>query len=464
MTKSLSLESDSLPSSFRAIARPLPLPAASNRLIGGVSGSATRLPGRGGSKGRQSGGQVTEPLQGFSTGSFGGFNEDKREERKEEEASLLRDKRSKLRAARSAALSATDTSGPVYGASGSSTTAAGANVSAGVGGFGVRGPGGHVRGRAVGTAGGGGNILSMSSELLSSLKIARGRDGDAISGRIRLKPKVKEQSRNMDEEVVQTVDLSFVPVLVAPPIEDRLDGAAAVTFTAAADVFSPSPSASSTRQDRDRDRDRGRERDIEGDSGPYSTEEFFYSEFDLSRVVTEEESEDARLVLERSVEMDGLNEVLEGSIEEVEYSNIRYDGKNKKMRQKKVDEKERKASEEKEKKSMKGKGEIIQERSSNYFLPKNENGNENEIEAVLRDTVGPGLSLPSDENENTARDRDIDARATRNSKSRVRVPESMLSAADEMANEFSALRADLGDLDDAHVRSSYTSSHSSSSY
>ena len=62
-------------------------------------------------------------------------------------------------------------------------------------------------------------LLSMNSELLNSLRGARGKDTMPIA---HVKSKVRvEVVRDMDQEIVQTVDIPLVPLLVAPPIEDR---------------------------------------------------------------------------------------------------------------------------------------------------------------------------------------------------------------------------------------------------
>ena len=75
----------------------------------------------------------------------------------------------------------------------------------------------------------GGRFVNMRKELLKALKGARGRGNDRgamPSPQIRNNKKDntmknKFEGTDRDQDIVQTVDLSLVPLLVAPPIEDE---------------------------------------------------------------------------------------------------------------------------------------------------------------------------------------------------------------------------------------------------
>jgi hypothetical protein len=107
--------------------------------------------------------------------------------------------------------------------------------------------------------------------------------------------------------------------------------------------------------------------------------------------------------------------VLEGSIEEVEYSEITYDEKSGKVKRV-VDPVVHAPSEEPKREGSK------------YFLATDDPS------AQIDPTVS-GLRFASNQGP----------------RSSVPMSVSTMSAADEMANELTALKNDLGDLDDAHV-------------
>ena len=414
VTRSLSLESDSLPSSFRALVAPLSTGKTTKNIVNNIAGpksavnplSGVTLPSRN-SVGRR--GAVTA----------GDSDDDADDASAQREADILRDKRSKLRAARSVVLSATET----LAASEERNRAAAAGDRQVQGQVQVQGEGqGQVDGvsaarSAKGWMGSRGDkLLSMNNELLNSLRGARGREAVPSA---HVKPKVRvEVVRDMDQEIVQTVDIPLVPLLVAPPIEDRVDAETPVTFIPAADVYSIPASSPSSESAKKRKR------------GSHSVEEFSYDEFDPNEVshldgtLQSPESHSAGTGTGTGG-IEGLGLILEGSIEEVEYSKITYDEKSGKV--KRVEEPIAQFTPSEEPKTE----------GSKYFLPTDES-------SAHADPTVSGLRFESNQGP----------------RSSVPIIVSTMSAADEMANELTALKNDLGDLDDAHVSRIFTLSTS----
>jgi hypothetical protein len=386
VTRSLSLESDSLPSSFRALIAPLSAAKAAKNVVNNIPGpkppvnplNGASLPGR----------SSVERSKGTVTVADVDDDVDAVEARRE--ADIVKEKRSKLRAARSVILSAAE----VTGASDDRgrVAAAGEKHAQVEGTTSSRGDKGWM-----GTTGE--KLLSMNSELLNSLRGARGKE-TVPTGHV--KPKVRvEVVRDMDQEIVQTVDIPLVPLLVAPPIEDRADTVTPVTFIPAADVYSippVSPNSESNSKKRKRDN--------------YSVEEFSYDEFDPNEV---SHIGSLQSPVSGAGDIEGLGLVLEGSIEEVEYSKITYDEKSGKV--KRVEDPVVHIPSEEPTKE-----------GSKYFLSPDD-------PPAQSDPTVSGLRFASNQG----------------SRSSVPMSVTTMSAADEMANELTALKNDLGDLDDAHV-------------
>ena len=388
VTRSLSLESDSLPSSFRALVAPTSTAKAAKNVVTNIpvhkppvnplNGAA--LPGR----------NSVERSRGAVSVSAGDVDDDVDDAEARREADILREKRSKLRAARSVVLSAAESTGAsddrkrVPAAGEKHAQVEGTTSSRGDKGW--MGPTGE-------------KLLSMNSELLNSLRGARGKDTMPIA---HVKSKVRvEVVRDMDQEIVQTVDIPLVPLLVAPPIEDRADTVTPVTFIPAADVYSiptVSPNSESVSKKRKRDN--------------YSVEEFSYDEFDPAEV---SHIGSLQSPVSGAGDIEGLGLVLEGSIEEVEYSKITYDEKSGKV--KRVEEPVVHVPSEEPKKE-----------GSKYFLPSDDT-------SAHSDPTVSGLRFASNQGPRSSAPLSV----------------TTMSAADEMANELTALKNDLGDLDDAHV-------------
>lgn len=383
VTRSLSLESDSLPSSFRALVAPPSATKAAKNVVNNIPGpkppvnplKGASLPGRNGVERSRSAMTVAD------------VDDEVDDVDARREADIVREKRSKLRAARSVILSAAESTGASDGRNRAATAAAQVEgITSSRGDKEWMGPTGE-------------KLLSMNSELLNSLRGARGKETVPIA---HVKPKVRDEVvRDMDQEIVQTVDIPLVPLLVAPPIEDRADTVTPVTFIPAADVYSiPAVSPKSESNTKKRKRNN------------YSVEEFSYDEFDPSEV-SHIGSLQSPVSGERDIE--GLGLVLEGSIEEVEYSEITYDEKSGKVKRV-VDPVVHAPSEEPKREGSK------------YFLATDDPS------AQIDPTVS-GLRFASNQGP----------------RSSVPMSVSTMSAADEMANELTALKNDLGDLDDAHV-------------
>ena len=459
MTKSLLLESDSLPSSFRAILTPISstkpdkkMPSSGTGYRGGTSTTSTsRTPSPPGSDTTRFIKNVRNKENLNADIDEGG---DVAAEESEEKMRETKEKRIKLRAERSVILSNSDNqniSESIVGGEGGGGGGGGGKVQAPVQGS-TQGPGQgqgqgqchtHAPNAKAGRTGGsvGGQLLRMSSELLSSLKGLKGRD-TAPAPPPPLKMVNAEVTRDRDQDIIQTVDLPSVFVLVAPPIEDRVDSVSPVTFVPAADVYStPSSVPPSAIHGHVRSSKKIKS---------YTVEEFRYNEFDLDEFsdqngsVNEPAGQDLKQGNSDSVgDIDGLGLVMEGSIEEVEYSDIRYAGNS---RQSQKNEEEERAKKSNNKKST------DKVRSGlKYFLPTDGLSQQSSragigvgVEGMMgswgSDMRASGLHFTS----NSDSDPSI--------RSSTPMSVALMSATEEMANELTALKNDLGDLDDPHVR------------
>lgn len=456
MTKSLLLESDSLPSSFRAILTPISstkpdkkMPSSGAGYRGVTSTTRTAAP------------PATETTRFIkNVRNKENFNADIDEggdvaaEESEEKMRETKEKRIKLRAERSVILSKTDNqNGPESVVGEGRGGGGGGKVQGSVQGS-AQGQGqgqgqGHTHAPSAkaGRTGGsvGGQLLRMSSELLSSLKGLKGRE-TAPAPPPPLKMEINaEVTRDRDQDIIQTVDLPSVFVLVAPPIEDRVDSVSPVTFVPAADVYStPSSVPPSSINGHARSSKKIKS---------YTVEEFRYNEFDLDEFsdqnggINVPAGQDLKSSNSDAVsDIDGLGLVMEGSIEEVEYSDIRYAGNS---RQSQKNEEEERAKKSNIKKST------DRVRSGlKYFLPTDGLSQQSS-------RAGPGVGVGVGV-EGMIGSWGSDMRAsglqfTPNSDSdpsiRSSTPMSvaLMSATEEMANELTALKNDLGDLDDPHV-------------
>jgi hypothetical protein len=446
VTKSLLLESDSLPSSFRAMLTPISSTKPDKKMP--RSGAGYR--------GMTSATSTPSPPARFikNVRNKENFNADIDEgdvagEEIEEKMRETKEKRIKLRAERSVILSKTDNQNISESVVGEGRGGGGGKVQASVQGSAqgqALGQGhAHAPSAKAGRTGGsvGGQLLRMSSELLSSLKGLKGRE-TAPAPPPPLKMEINaEVTRDRDQDIIQTVDLPSVFVLVAPPIEDRVDSVSPVTFVPAADVYStPSSVPPSSIHGPARSSKKIKS---------YTVEEFRYNEFDLDEYSDENgginvpAGQDLKSSNSDAVsDIDGLGLVMEGSIEEVEYSDIRYAGSS---RQSQKNEEEERAKKSNIKKST------DKVRSGlKYFLP-----TDGLSQQSSRAGSGVGVGVEGMIGSWGSDMRASGLQFTPNSDSdpsiRSSTPMSvaLMSATEEMANELTALKNDLGDLDDPHV-------------
>lgn len=377
----------------------------------------------------------------------------------EEKIREVKEKRMKLRAERSAILSKTDNQNIPESVVGGGGGGGGGGRTQGQGQTQVQSQGqvqgqGHASASTSGSsmkvgrtgASVGSQLLRMSSELLSSLKGLKGRE-TAPPPPPPLKLEINaEVTRDRDQDVIQTVDLPSVFVLVAPPIEDRVDSISPVTFVPAADVYStPSDVPPTSLHGHGRSSKKRK---------TYTVEEFRYNEFDLDDFSDQNNgkiasnNQDGRKSNDSVSEgdIDGLGLVMEGSIEEVEYSDIRYSGSSRQTQKNEMDERAKRASIKKSTDKVRS--------GLKYFLPTDglsqQNGREGSgtgvgvgvgVEGMVgtwgSDLRASGLQFTPDSDPNI--------------RSSTPMSVAIMSAAEEMANELTALKNDLGDLDDPHV-------------
>ena len=335
------------------------------------------------------------------------------------------------------------------------------------------------------SSGQGGRFINMSKELLKALKGARGRGNDRgamQSPQIRNNKKEntiknKFEGVDRDQDIVQSVDLSSVPLLVAPPIEDEKELVSVVTFTPPADVYSYPPSTPDLNGGRGGDRGSVDKDEMKGSEEGKKRyfEEISYN--DINHNIDNNDDNDNDYV-ENINNKDGkrkyniadvksiLKMEIEGSIEEVEYTGIKY-GPLGTKRRKKSD------SEEMKEKGMRGRGGGIGERDGgrgrgvdrvrSSLIEKGQihgqgqgqgqGQSEGEVERVSQlnyYTSDGQITTLTDLQHVEARD-SSDLGGLRFSPRSVSIS-AVMTAADEMANDLTALKNDLGDLDDSNVR------------
>ena len=449
VTKSLLLESDSLPSSFRAILTPISstkpdkkMPSSGAGYRGVTSTTRTAAPPAS---------ETTRFIKNVRNKE--NFNADIDEggdvagEESEEKMRETKEKRIKLRAERSVILSKTDNQNVPESAVGEGRGGGGGKVQASVQGSAqAQGQGQghtHTPSAKAGRTGGsvGGQLLRMSSELLSSLKGLKGRE-TAPAPPPPLKMEINAQvTRDRDQDIIQTVDLPSVFVLVAPPIEDRVDSVSPVTFVPAADVYStPSSVPPSSIHGHARSSKKIKS---------YTVEEFRYNEFDLDEFSDQNggtkvpAGQDLKSSNSDAVsDIDGLGLVMEGSIEEVEYSDIRYAGNSRQSQKNEEEERVKKSNIKKNTDKVRS--------GLKYFLPTDGLSQQSSragagvgVEGMIgswgSDMRASGLQFtPNSDSDPSIR-------------SSTPMSVALMSATEEMANELTALKNDLGDLDDPHV-------------
>lgn len=455
MTKSLLLESDSLPSSFRAILTPISstkpdkkMPSSGAGYRGVTSTTRTAAPPAS---------ETTRFIKNVRNKENFNADIDEGGDVAGEESEKMREtkeKRIKLRAERSAILSKTDNQnvpesvvGEGRGGGGGGRVQASVQGSAQTQAKGQGQGQGHTHAPSAkaGRTGGsvGGQLLRMSSELLSSLKGLKGRE-TAPAPPPPLKMEINaEVTRDRDQDIIQTVDLPSVFVLVAPPIEDRVDSVSPVTFVPAADVYStPSSVPPSSIHGHARSSKKIKS---------YTVEEFRYNEFDLDEFsdqnggINVPAGQDLKSSNSDTVsDIDGLGLVMEGSIEEVEYSDIRYAGNSRQSQKNEEEERAKKSNIKKNTDKVRS--------GLKYFLP-----TDGLSQQSSRAGFGVGVGVEGMIGSWGSDMRASGLQFTPNSDSdpsiRSSTPMSvaLMSATEEMANELTALKNDLGDLDDPHV-------------
>ena len=470
VTKSLLLESDSLPSSFRAILTPISSvkPDKKTSRSGadhrGVASSTRPVPPTVSESARFI--KDVKNKESFRV-DIDDIDETDRDdsgaEFNEERIRETREKRIKLRAERSAILSKTDNQNipeSVVGSGGGGSIAQGQTQGQGQG----QGQGqtqGHASASSSSSSSGsstkvgrtgasvGSQLLRMSSELLSSLKGLKGRE-TAPAPPQPLKLGINaEVTRDRDQDIIQTVDLPSVFVLVAPPIEDRVDSISPVTFVPAADVYStPSDVPPTSLHGHGRSSKKRK---------TYTVEEFRYNEFDLDdfsdqnngKIASNSQDVGKSNNSASESDIDGLGLVMEGSIEEVEYSDIRYSGNSRQTQKNEIDERAKRASIKKSADKVRS--------GLKYFLPIDGLSQQNEREGSgigVGTGVGVGVegmmgTWGSDMRGASGLQFTPDTDPSIRSSTPMSV--AIMSAAEEMANELTALKNDLGDLDDPHV-------------
>ena len=365
----------------------------------------------------------------------------------EERIREVKEKRMKLRAERSAILSKTDNQNvpeSVVGGGGGGR-AQGQGQTQGQGHASSSSSASSMKAGRTG-ASVGSQLLRMSSELLSSLKGLKGRE-TAPAPPPPLKLEINaEVTRDRDQDIIQTVDLPSVFVLVAPPIEDRVDSISPVTFVPAADVYStPSDVPPSSLHGHGRSSKKRK---------TYTVEEFRYNEFDLDdfsdqnngKIASNSQDAGKSNNSVNEGDIDGLGLVMEGSIEEVEYSDIRYSGSSRQTQKNERDER--------------AKREIIKKSTDKvrsglkYFLPTDglsqQNGREGSGIGVEVGVGAEGM-MGTWGSDMRASGLQFTPDSDPNIRSSTPMSVAIMSAAEEMANELTALKNDLGDLDDPHV-------------
>ena len=322
-------------------------------------------------------------------------------------------------------------------------------------------------------SGQGGRFVNMSKELLKALKGARGRGNDRgamPSPQIRNNKKDnsvrnKIEGTDRDQDIVQTVDLSLVPLLVAPPIEDEKELISVVTFTQPADVYSYPSSIVESNGGQRSDRGSVDEDDLEGSEKKKKRyfEEICYNNLDNNIDNDDDDNINENISNNDNKRKYNIADVksilkmeIEGSIEEVECTDIMYGPLRTKRKKKSNSEKTREKG---------GRGVGIGERdggrgrgadrvhSSLIDEGQGQGQSEGEIErgSQLNYYTSDGqITTLTDLQHVEARD-SSDLGGLRFSPRSVSIS-AVMTAADEMANDLTALKNDLGDLDDSNVR------------
>ena len=328
----------------------------------------------------------------------------------------------------------------------------------------------------------GNRLIGMSKELLRVLKSGKGNGNnhrDIIqSPQIRLNVKQKEnitnkkniESIDRDQDIVQTVDLSSVPLLTAPPIEDQIDFiSSTVTFIAPADIYSyPSSSSSSSSSfdelNDEKDSIRGGDKRGYKEGKNNYNEEINYSdvnndvnETSIRDVDTNNDSNDDdnkgryNIADLRSI----LKMEIEGTIEEVEYTDVVYGPSGKNNKKKGCDDAgNERGGERRGSVTVRGRG---RGRGKDCAGPEGVGGRDGQGQGQ-RDGDRSLSYLMRDGQRDTLTDTDpVEARDTSDLgglrfSPRSVSASSVMTAADEMANDLTSLKNDLGDLDDANVR------------
>ena len=328
-----------------------------------------------------------------------------------------------------------------------------------------------------------GKLFSLSGELLKSLKGARVRD--VVPGPI-LRIKKKENNQNIgnngrvdrDQDIVQTVDLSSVPLLTAPPIEDRVEGSV-VTFISPADVYtmptttsSTTSSSSTSTSTSTSNSDSKNNKSNNGDKNNEINGKMQRSKLRFSEEISYTD-------LEPNAGIDSVIEI-ESSIEEVEYTDVTY-GKNKRStstgKKSKFDSDSdlNESVDGENRGSGRGSDEDDFPEINRESKPRFVSGSDTFSRGVglgqglnqvskLKSISNSELELNSNSNSNLNSNTELgfdsdsvqaqDTAGLGGLRFGPRSPSmsSVMSAAVEMTNEFTALKNDLGDLDDPNVR------------